>query len=120
LSSASLSCVTPATVTPPNTVALDYNLCVTDPNATGGVLAVNLGTASSPKPALACACIPSYIGGATASSGTAGYYATSGGQGILLGATSASATTTVANNSSGGTTITSSTTQQCAVPGSGS
>lgn len=89
LTAASFSCVDPG---PPLT--LDYNLCVNDPNATGGVLILNLGSESSPSPALACACIPFYAGGVAATSGATGYYpagTTSSGNavGILLGATSA-------------------------------
>jgi hypothetical protein len=90
VASASFSCVTSVSSVPVNTT-LDYNLCVNDPNATGGVLAINLGSESSPNAALACACIPEYLGGATPSSGTTGYYQAGGtSSGILLGATSSS------------------------------
>jgi hypothetical protein len=98
LTSASFYCVMPVTQVTVN-ATLDYNLCVNDPNATGGVLAINLGSESSPNASLACACIPHQLGGATASSGTAGYYQPGGtNSGILLGATSAN------------------TSQQCALP----
>ena len=55
---ASFSCVTPAPATT-TSVALDYNQCVNDPNATGGVVAMEIKS----SPGLACVCIPYYIGG---------------------------------------------------------
>ncbi|UZR27946.1 hypothetical protein [Methylococcus mesophilus] len=64
VSSVSLECATPN----PNLVSsssgpsLDYNQCVSDINATGGVVAMPING----SPGLACVCIPGYLAGSSA------------------------------------------------------
>jgi len=66
---AALQCATPATVT--TSVVLNYNQCVGDPNASGAVVAMNIGN----SPGLACVCLPAYLSGQAGGLVT-GYYAT--------------------------------------------
>lgn len=60
-------------------VVLNYNQCVSDPNATGGVVAKQMQTSSDGPflPALACVCMPGYLTtGSTSVQLLTGYYAT--------------------------------------------
>jgi hypothetical protein len=68
--------------------SLPYNLCTSDPNATGGVIAAVTGAPTDGASAtfeLGCVCIPSYLGGpSSTASGTLG--------GVIVGATSSNPT----------------------------
>jgi hypothetical protein len=80
--SASLSCVTPASVSFPaaSQPALDYNQCVADPYATGGVVATQING----ELGLACTCMPGYLTGfGDGSKLNYGYYATSSSHGTV-------------------------------------
>ena len=84
----SLTCTAPVTVSATSQLTLNYSQCVSDPWAAGGVIiavtsAPNSNTASGGAAQLACACIPSYLGGPSGSS-------PSMLGGVVVGATSSS------------------------------
>ncbi|EGV17092.1 hypothetical protein [Thiocapsa marina] len=89
----SLDCVDP-NPTVSTEVVLNYNQCVSDQNATGGVVAMNMGV----EPALACVCMPSYlISGSTTEGLVTGYYSTGNKtEGSACFSTSASANGAIA------------------------
>lgn len=77
VSSVSLECVRSGE-TFQASAALNYNQCVSDPNATGGVVAMPLDTQDYTGPGLACVCIPNYIEGGTNTTTPYGYTSNGG------------------------------------------